>query len=357
MDTSNRKITFDENGVCNHCKDYKTKVQPHLLSLEKAKFELNKKVQEIKDAGKGEKYDVILGLSGGVDSSYLAYVAKQQGLRPLLVHLNNGWDAEFAKRNIEKIVNKTEFDYFQHTLNWEEFKDLQIAYLRASVVDIEAPTDHAIAAVVWGLAEYHDVKYVLSGVNSATESFMPYGWNYPKLILANLLAIHEKFGKTELKSFPTLGLNKTVYYMKVKGIQEVGLLDACEYNIKKAKQQLKDEFDWEDYPRKHYESIFTKFYQSYILPVKFGIDKRRVHLSNLIFSNQMTRGEALQDIEEPLYSTEEELMYDYGYIIQKLGLRPQEFEEIMALPIVSHYSFPGDEMTAETKALLKKEGK
>lgn len=357
MDTSNHKITFDKKGICNHCKDYETKVLSYALSPEKAKIELDKIVRKIKDAGEGKQYDVILGLSGGVDSSYLAYIAKQQALRPLLVHVNNGWDADFATKNIAKIVDKTGFDYHEHVLDWEEFKDLQLSYLRASVVDIEAPTDHAIAAVVWGLADYHNVTYVLSGVNSATESFMPYGWNYPKLILANLLAIHAKFGKTELKTFPTLGLNKTIYYMKVKGIQEVGLLDACEYNIKKVKRQLKDEFDWEDYPRKHYESIFTKFYQSYILPVKFGIDKRRVHLSNLIFSNQMTREEALQDVEEPLYSTEEELIYDYGRVIQKLGLSPKEFEEIMALPIISHYSFPDDVMTTETKALLKSEGK
>lgn len=342
MDNLDTSIEFDENGVCNHCRSYEAEIKPRLLPPGEARVRFKELVRQIKGSDKGKQYDSVLGLSGGTDSSYLAYLAKANGLRPLLVHMDNGWDAEFAVNNITKIVKKTGFDYYNYVVDWKEFRDLQLSYLRASVVDIEVVTDHAIMAVLYRLADHHGIKYILSGTNYTSEAFMPRGWNYPyKNDLANLLAIHKKFGKVKLKTFPILGKSKMEYYTQERKIECVDLLNLINYRVKEAKKTLKREFDWGDYTGKHHESIFTKFYQEYILPVKFKVDKRRAQLSNLIYSGQKTREETLREINGNIYP-EKELKEDYEYVVNKLGLTRKEFEKIMVLPVVPHSAFPSD---------------
>jgi hypothetical protein len=256
-------------------------------------------------------------------------------------------------KNIESIISKTGFEYYNYVVDWEEFKDLQLAYFRASVIDVEVVTDHAISAVLYNEANRRRIRYILSGANYTTEIIMPKrGWNFPKKNdLANLRSIHKRYGEKRLNTYPTLGLVKLRYYQKIKNIESVDLLNYVPYEIKKVKEILKKEFGWREYPGKHHESIFTKFYQAYILPEKFNVDKRKAHLSNLICSGQLTRDEAIDIINKKLYS-ETELNEEYEYVIKKLGLMRNEFEEIMRLPIVSHSAFPLETMPLYFKIIL-----
>jgi N-acetyl sugar amidotransferase len=344
MDTTDSNIRFDENGVCNHCTEYYEKVKQYILPPETARVKLDEIVEEMKSEGSGKEYDCISGISGGMDSSYVAYLAKKFGLRTLLVHLDNGWDSELAVKNIENIVKKTGFDYYNYIVDWEEFKDIQLSYFRASVVDIEVVTDHAITALLYQKAYELDIKYILVGDNYKTEWIMPQeGWTFPDKSFdrSNLLAIHKRFGKVALKTYPILGILKRYYYGVIGGIKTISFLNYLDTGIDDMKRQLEEDFGWRDYGAKHGESVFTKFYQKYILPTKFNIDKRKGHLSNLICSGQITREQALEEIKKELYR-EDELREEYDYVIKKLGLSREEFEEIMALPIVSHYEYPTD---------------
>ncbi|MBC5991617.1 N-acetyl sugar amidotransferase [Pontibacter cellulosilyticus] len=335
MDTSDGSIFFDENGFCNHCNDYIGKAEK---ALEYSDLELT--IQEIKSKKKG-KYDCIVGLSGGVDSSYVALQAKKLGLSPLVVHFDNGWNSELAVKNIQNIVTTLDFDLYTLVVDWEEFKSLQLAYLRASVVDIEVPTDHAITGTIYRLASKYGIKYILSGSNIATESIMPDSWIYSKNDAINLKAINDSFGSIKLRTYPVFNFLDYTLATGLKGIKSVNILNYIPYNKDEAKKILTDELGWRDYGGKHYESIFTKFYQAYILPSKFNIDKRRAHLSSLICSGQITRQEALKELERPLYS-EQELAADKEYVLKKLGLSEEEFENIMNLPVRSHNEFATD---------------
>jgi N-acetyl sugar amidotransferase len=341
MDTTDPTITFDADGVCSHCHYYEREIAPRVLSPELARQRYDYYVGLVKHAGRGRKYDCVLGISGGIDSSYLAYLAMTSGLRALLVHMDNGWDSELAVKNIENIVRRTGFDYFNHVVDWEEFKDVQLAYLRAGVVDVEVVTDHAISALLYQTAVQFDVKYFLSGVNFATECIMPrQGWLYPnKMDLVNLRAIHQRYGRRKLRTYPTLGYYRKRYYEVVYGIDDVWLLNYVDYRLEEVFKTLRREFDWRYYGRKHGESVFTKFYQAYILPRKFNVDKRKAHLSNQICSGQLTRELALIELAKPNYP-EAELKEDYAYAIKKLGLTKDEFEAIMNGPVVPHEHFP-----------------
>ncbi len=283
-------------------------------------------------------------MSGGCDSSYLAHLTKKLGLRPLVVHFDNGWNSELAVKNIENIVNKLDYDLNTYVINWEEFKDLQIAYLKASVVDIEVPTDYIIFAVLNKIAKQHKIKYVLSGYNYVTEFGMPQDWCMKnKFDHVNLQNIHTKFGAKKLKDFPKLGLWQRYYYKEILGIETVALLNLVPYVKKEVKEFLKKEFNWKDYGGKHYESIFTRFYQGYILPKKFNIDKRKMHWSVLICSGQATREEALADLQSETYPLELQAQ-DREYVIKKFGLSANEFEKIMNASPVDHsfYGMEGD---------------
>lgn len=329
-------ITFDKSGICSYCHLYE-QLEKKLKTGAEARAYLEKTVDEIKTAGAGKPYDCILGLSGGVDSTYLALVSKKLGLRPLAVHFDNGWNSELAVSNIEKIVTTLDIPLHTFVVDWDEFKDLQLAVLKSSVVDIEMITDHAIITKLYDLALEHNIKYVLSGTNVVTESILPSRWIHNKKDHVNIRNIHRRFGKRPIRTFP---LFDSFRKMKVAwhGIQSVSLLDYMPYEKKEVKKVIMQELGWRDYGGKHYESIFTRFYQGYILPHKFGIDKRRAHLSNLICSGQITREEALAELQQPTYP-QEYFKTDYDFVLKKLGLSDQEFQEIMSLPIHGHADY------------------
>ena len=353
MDTSDPKITFDADGVCNHCRGYDKIAKEELLPPDKAKKKLDEIVSEIRLTGKNNKYDCIIGLSGGVDSTYLALLVKKLGLRPLAVHFDNGWNSELAVKNIENIVNKLGIDLFTYVINWEEFKDLQLAYLKASVIDVEVPTDHLIFAVLYKLAKKNNVKFLLPGSNIVTEAVLPDAWIYKgKLDLVNLESIHKQFGTIRLKKFPKLGNIQRLYYINYYGLRSIPILNYVPYNKKEIKQTIITELDWKDYGGKHYESIFTRFYQGYILPVKFGVDKRKAHLSNLICSKQITREEAMLELKKDGYDPLQ-LKIDSEFVLKKFDLTQTEFDAIMQLPVKQHSDYPTEKSIYENYTFIK----
>ncbi|MBL7683266.1 MAG: N-acetyl sugar amidotransferase [Flavipsychrobacter sp.] len=330
-------LTIDENGYCNHCHWYLSEATIFLKQGNEAETLLANTVAKIKEYGKNKNYDCLIGLSGGVDSSYVAYKAKQLGLRALCVHFDNGWNSEYAVMNIQNIVNKLDFDLYTYVINWEEFKDLQIAYLKASVIDIEVLTDHAIYGTMFKIAKDNDIKYVLGGHNVVTEGILPYHWTYNKKDYINIKAIHKEYGSLKLNTFPFLD-RKMKRFIEKSGIEFVNYLNWMPYVKDEIKQLLQKELGWKDYGGKHYESIWTRFYQGYILPVKFGVDKRKAHLSTLICSGQMTREQALEEMKNPPYE-ESQLKIDKEFVLKKLELTEEAFNTIMREPIRSHRDF------------------
>lgn len=334
MDTSDPEISFNEQGLCNHCQRYDFMVKD---IVERAQSggrlgELDAMVDTIKAAGKGKDYDCIMGLSGGVDSSYVAYTAKRLGLRPLAVHFDSGWNSELAVNNIENIVKKLKIDLYTHVVNWDEMRDLQLAFFKASVANCDIPTDHAFPAILLDQASRHGIKYVLSGSNYATEFILPSSWGYQSGDLRHLKDIHSKFGKSRLREYPTIGFFKQyIWYPYVRGIKTFKPLNYLPYNKFEAKRVIMNELGWRDYGGKHYESIFTRFFQGYYLPKKFGYDKRLAHLSSLINSGQLGREEALEELRQPTY--EPELQdEDKQFVAKKLGVSVDELEAIFARP-------------------------
>lgn len=347
-------IRFDEQGVCNYYHEYKKAEQRDVLTGDAGKVKVAELAARIKAAGKGKPYDCLIGLSGGVDSTYVAYLVKQLGLRPLAVHLDNGWNSELAVKNIENIVTRLGIDLYTLVVNWEEFRDIQLSYLKASVVDIEVVSDHAIFATMYKLAKEKGIGYVISGGNIVTEFIMPPSWLYHKMDFANLADIHNRYGSVKLKTYPTFDFKKYVYYTGMLKLTPISLLNYVPYNKQEVKEIIKKELDWRDYGGKHYESVFTKFYQAYILPEKFKIDKRKAHLSTLICSGQMTREEALKELELPIYDPQE-LKQDKEFVLKKLGLSEAEFDAIMKLPPRPHSDFKSDlKLKARYMRLLEK---
>ncbi len=331
-------ITFDEKGICNYYYEFQESYKEKVCSGEEGEKELAEIVKKIKEDGKGKPYDCVMGLSGGVDSTYVAYLAKKYGLRPMAIHFDNGWNSELAVKNIENIVSRLGFDLHTYVINWEEFKDIQQSYLKASVVDIEAITDHAIFATLYRYAGEKGYKYILSGTNVQTENTLPKSWIHPKADHINIKAIHKKYGTVELKTFPFMDAKVKRYYQKMKGVQSVSILNYVDYNKANVKKLIQEELGWRDYGGKHYESVWTRFYQGYILPTKFKIDKRKAHLSDLIFSKQITKEQALKELEQPIYP-QEVFEQDYEFVLKKFGWTDEEFQKIMAQPPRSHYDF------------------
>lgn len=334
-------IRFDEKGICNYYYDYKKAEAEGVFKGAEGEAKLEEFVNRIKKDGQGSQYDCLIGLSGGVDSTYVAWLVKSKGLRPLAVHLDNGWNSELAVKNIENIISKLGIDLYTLVVNWQEFKDIQLSYLKASVVDIEIVSDHAIFATMYKLAKEKNISYIISGTNIVTEHIMPPSWLYKKMDFANLKDIHDQFGTVRLKTYPSFDFKKYVYYSSILKLSPVSILNYVPYNKKAIKEFITKELDWRDYGGKHYESIFTKFYQAYILPEKFRIDKRKAHLSTLICAGQITREEALKELEKPLYDPKE-LEADKEYVLKKLGLSSAEFEKIMQAPVRSHEEFKSD---------------
>ena len=334
-------IRFDDKGICNYYHEYFEAERNAVLKGQAGEKMLQELAGKIRAAGQGRAYDCLIGLSGGVDSTYVAYLVKRLGLRPLAVHLDNGWNSELAVKNVENIITKLNFDLYTLVVNWEEFKDIQLAYLRASVVDIEVVSDHAIFATMYKLAREKNIGYIISGTNIVTEYIMPPGWLYSKMDFANLRDIHSQYGKVKLKTYPTFDFKKYLYYSALLRLTPISILNYVPYNKQEVKELIKKELDWRDYGGKHYESIFTKFYQAYILPEKFRIDKRKAHLSTLICSGQLTKEEALRELEQPLYPPAE-LAADKEYVLKKLGLSEGEFTAIMKMPVRRHQEFKTD---------------
>jgi N-acetyl sugar amidotransferase len=331
-------MRFDDQGRSHYYHEYHAAARAHLRTGDEGRNSLRQLANRIRDDGRGRQYDSILGLSGGVDSTYVAWLAKDLGLRPLAVHFDNGWNSELAVQNIENIVGRLGFDLFTYVVDWEEFRDLQVAYLRASVVDIEVVTDHAIFATLYRLAAKNGIRHILSGTNIVTEQVLPPHWIYAKTDHVNIKAIHREFGTSPLRTYPFMDLRVKKLHQLVRGIRSHSILDWADFKKKETKQLITRELGWKDYGGKHHESIFTRFYQGYILPEKFGIDKRKAHLSNLIFAGQMTKEEALEELHNPPYD-DELLEVDYEFVLKKLKLSRDEFEGIMAQPPRPHTDF------------------
>jgi N-acetyl sugar amidotransferase len=334
MDTSDPKIAFDGKGMCDHCSNFYKRVLPKWQHNEAGMKVLRKKVDQIKRAGAGKEFDCILGVSGGADSSYLTYVAKEQfDLRPLVFHVDGGWNSQMAVNNIEKLIDKLGLELFTEVIDWKEMRDLQLAFFKSGVPHIDLPQDHAFFATMYKFAEEHRVKYILTGANISTECVRnPLDYFYYGTDLWQIRDIHGKFGQAPLVHFPLSGiLRHKVYLRYCKGIEVVKPLDCLPYIKKDAMQLLSDKFGWQTYPRKHFESRFTKFYEGYWLPIKFGFDTRRVQYSSLILTGQMKREEALAELAQPPYD-EKTIAQDFEYISTKLGISAAELQGYMEAP-------------------------
>ncbi|MGC6534382.1 MAG: N-acetyl sugar amidotransferase, partial [Parvibaculales bacterium] len=295
-------------------------------------------IEKIKSRAKGE-YDSIVGLSGGVDSSYVAYQAVKLGLRPLAVHFDNGWNSELAVKNIENIVKKLDLDLMTFVIDWPEFRDIQRSFFKANVIDIEMVTDHAIFAAMYQIANQHGIRYILSGTNAATESIMPSHWQHFKFDLLNLKSIHKIFGTRPIRKFPTLSVWQMAWNHYIRGAKSVSLLNYFPYKKNETMEILQTELGWQYYGGKHHESVFTKFYQAHILPEKFGVDKRRIHLSDLIMNGEISREAALEEIDQSAYDAIE-LSNERNYVCKKLGFSDEEFASYLQEGAISHFNFP-----------------
>jgi N-acetyl sugar amidotransferase len=340
MDSTDPNIIFDEKGQCNHCKSYLENL-PKLPALQNtAKEQLSNMVNRIKETGKRGKYDCVIGLSGGVDSTYVAYVVtKILGLRPIAVHMDNGWNSELSVKNVENIVKKLGIDLYTKVLNWDEFRDLQLAFLKASTPDSEIPTDHAIGATLYEVAAKYNIKHIISGANFITERIMPHAWSQGHWDYRYIKNISQKFGKIPLKTFPYLNDLKHFYYEKVRGIKFVPIFDYFKFDLQIARKTIQEELEWKDYGGKHYESLYTKFFQGYILPQKFRFDKRKGHLSNLICAGFLSREEALKKLEHPAIK-KDEVGSLKQYVAKKFNISDSDLEEILALPTKTYQDYP-----------------
>lgn len=340
MDTSDPTIAFDASGVCNHCNEFETFTRLHWLPNEEGLRQLGEVVERIKQTGRNAEYDCILGLSGGVDSSYLAIKLHEWGLRPLVVHVDAGWNSELAVANIEAIVKHCGYDLHTHVVDWEEMRDLHLAYLRAGIANQDVPQDHIFFASLYHFATNNGIRYILSGGNIATEGIFPKAWHGSAMDAINLRAIHRRFGEHPLRQYKTISFFEYyVWYPFVKKMRTVRPLNYMPYDKAKALEELEGTVGYKPYARKHGESQFTKLFQNHYLPTKFGYDKRRPHLSSLIVSGQMTRDDALAKLAEPLYDPTE-LEIDIAYFCKKLRISRRQFDELLKAPSHSYSDFP-----------------
>jgi len=345
MDTSDAAITFDAEGVCDHCRTFHRDIKPHWHTDARGRREFEEMAARIKASGKGKPHDCILGMSGGIDSSYLLYVATVElGLRPLVFHVDAGWNSQEAVNNIEKLVDKLGLDLYTEVINWEEMRDLQLAYFKSGVPHIDSPQDHAFFSTMYKFAEEHGIKYILTGANYSTECIRnPLQWMYFQSDSIQLRDIHRQFGTRPLTTFPTTSiLRHKVYLQILKGITVVRPLNYVPYIKTEAVALLVEKFGWQPYPQKHFESRFTKFYEGYWLPARFGYDVRRVQFSSLIVTGQMTREEALTRLQTPPFD-ELTVAQEFAFVASKLGITIEELRGYFEMPKRTYKDFRSQE--------------
>ena len=333
MDTSDSKITFDEKGICDHCNDFYENVKPNWHTDERGKKELSLIVEKIKREGIGKDFDCILGLSGGVDSSYMLHIAvKEFGLRPLVFHVDGGWNSELAVHNIQVLVDKLGLDLYTEVINWEEMKDFQLAFFKSGVPHIDIPQDHAFVATLYNFANKYNIKYILNGGNISTECIRnPMEFFYYGTDMAQINDIRKRFGTIKMETYPFSPILKHKFYLRyIKRIKVLKLLNYRPYIKEKALELLNEEYGWKPYPQKHFESRFTKFFESYWLPERFGFDSRRVQFSSLIVTGQMNRDEALEKLKIPAYNPET-IEDEFNYIATKLNITPDELNSYFTM--------------------------
>lgn len=340
MDTSDSQILFDSMGVCNHCRQFDERARLEWFPNEDGSRRWNYLIAQMKENGQGKEYDCILGLSGGVDSSYLALKVHESGLRPLVMHVDAGWNTELAVANIEAVVKYCGFDLHTHVVDWEDMRDLHLAFMRSAVSNQDAPQDHIFFASLYHFATSNGIRHILSGGNLATEGIFPSSWHGSAMDAINLKAIHKLYGERKLVHYKTISFfDCYIWYPFIKKMRTIRPLNYMPYNKAEALSELQAKVGYKPYPRKHGESLFTKLFQNYYLPQKFGMDKRRPHFASLIVSGQMTRAEALTNLDEPLYDATE-LEIDITYFCKKLRITRRQFDELMNVPTHHYSDFP-----------------
>ncbi len=334
MDTSDPNIVFDEDGVCDHVYDFENNVKPNWDTGEIGKRKLDALIKKIKDSGKGKEFDCILGMSGGVDSSYMLHTAvKEWGLRPLVFHVDGGWNSELAVHNINVMIDKLGLDLYTEVINWEEMKDFQLAFFKSGVPHLDIPQDHAFIATLYHFANKHKIKYILNGYNFSTECVQyPMQWFYYGTDMKHINDIRKKFGTSKMETYPFSSVYRHKIYLKYfKNVNVAKPLNYIPYVKEDALKLLEKEYGWKPYPQKHFESRFTKFYEGYWLPERFGYDTRRVQYSSLILTGQMARDEALEKLRKPAYNPET-IEDEFNYIATKLGITSEELREYFNMP-------------------------
>ena len=345
MDTSDSRITFDEKGVCDHCNDFYKNVRPNWHTDDRGKQQLEQIVSKIKADGKNRDFDCLLGMSGGVDSSYMLHLAvKEFGLRPLVFHVDGGWNSELAVHNIQVMIDKLGLDLYTEVINWEEMKDFQLAFFKSGVPHIDIPQDHAFIATLYNFAAKYKIKYILNGGNISTECVRnPMEWLYYGTDMKQIKNIMKRYSTVEMKTYPFSSIFKHKIYLRyIKGVQVVKLLNYRPYIKNEALSFLQKEYGWTPYPQKHFDSRFTKFFEGYWLPERFGFDTRRVQLSSLILTNQMTRAEALTILSKPAYNSET-IEDEFKYIATKLGITSSELREYFNMPKKYYWDYPNQQ--------------
>lgn len=351
---ANPDFKLDSEGVCNYCHQYHETEELRIIPDDQKEEKLKKLIDSIKKNGVGAKYDCIIGLSGGTDSTYVALKVKEFGLRPLAVHLDNGWNSELSVSNIKNILDKLGIDLYTYVIDWEEFKDIQFSFLKASVPDIEIPTDHAITALLYKTAIKFKVRHIISGYNFNDEGIWPESWAYGHLDWKYIKSIHRRYGSRKIKTFPHFSILELIYYVIARRIQTTALLNYMRFNKAEARQILKEKLGWRDYGGKHNESVYTKFVQEYLLPKKFNIDVRKAYLSAPLLRGNITRDYAVEELAKPIAS-EESLIEQKNYCLKKLKITESEFEQLMNLPLKTRFDYPSNiKLTRNLRLLLNK---
>jgi N-acetyl sugar amidotransferase len=354
MDTTDSNITFDDKGVCDHCNTFYKDIKPNWHTDQTGLNQIKSTIEKIKKDGEGKDFDCILGMSGGVDSSYLLHLAVEQlGLRPLVFHVDAGWNSQQAVNNIEVLIEKLKLDLYTDVINWEEMKDLQLAFFKSGVPHIDTPQDHAFFATMYKFANKYKVNYILTGANYSTECIRnPKEWMYFQSDSTQIKDIHKKFGKKPLKDFPLTNILWHKVYLKYfKKIQVFSPLNNMPYTKKEAVKLLTEKYGWQEYPQKHFESRFTRFYESYWLFEKFGYDVRKVQFSSLILTGQMTREEALEQLEQLPYD-KENIKHDFEFVANKLGITVQELQACFDAPNKTYKDYKNQEWVYDIGAFI-----